>query len=74
MVQQMVASTNHVFVTPTNLLTWGGFTLRGASGTKGIYNIFLTNIGEDQNKVTIGAQGFSLRHMVNPPLVIILRS
>ena len=36
MAQEMVTPTNHVFVTPTNLLTWAGFTQRGAPGTWGI--------------------------------------
>ena len=35
-VQYMVTPSDHVFVPPTNLLTWAGFTLRGAPGTWGI--------------------------------------
>ena len=37
----MVKPTNHV-------ITWAGFTLRGALGTGDVCSIFLPNIGEDQ--------------------------
>ena len=74
----MVKPANHVFVTPTNLLTWAEFTLRGAPGTWGLKefrNIFLPNIGEDQKKSNHQSAGpIVLCHVVNTSLVITLRS
>ena len=65
MVQYMVAPTNHVFVTPTNLSTWAGFTLRGAPRTYGILQHLLAEYyGKDKK----------MCHVVNQLLVITLRS
>ena len=53
-----------------------GFTLREAPGTMGNFcNIFLPIIGQDQEKVLRSERGaMTLCHMVNPVLVIVLRS
>ena len=75
MVQLLVMSTNHTFVTPTNQLTWAGFTFRVAPSSSKIRNIFPPNIGKDQKKSYHQSAGhLSLCHMVNPSLVITLRS
>ena len=74
----MVMPTSHVFVTPCNLLIWAGFALRGAlalGDNEEFRNIFLPNIDEDQKKSNHQRAGpLALCHVVNPSLVIKLRS
>ena len=58
-----VTSTNHVFVTPTNLLTRAGFTLRGAPGTPRILQhlsakyLYIKTEGKTKKSLTIRTEG-----------------
>ena len=68
-------STNHVFVTPTNLLTWAGFTLIGAPGTWGILQHLPAKVQVKTKKSNHQSAGpLSVCHEVNPPMGITLRS
>ena len=69
MVQQMLALTNHV-------IARAGFTLRAAPGSLEIFETSSCETYEDQQKIyhlNMGAPG-TIRHVVNPALVIALRS
>ena len=57
MVQQMVTPTNYVFVTPTNLLTWAGFTLRRAPGTWEISKHLTANYSIGKDKKILPSKG-----------------
>ena len=64
-------------VAPTSDVTArAGFTLHGSPGTSENFpNIFLPNVGEDQKKsYHLSAGSLALSHIVNPALVVALRS
>ena len=62
-------------VTPTNhVIARAGFTLSWALALWDFRNIFLPNAGEDQKKSYMSPGPMALCHMLNPSLVIALRS
>ena len=62
-------------VTPTNhVIAGAGFTLSWTLAFWDFCNIFLPNIGEDQKKSYMSAGSLALGHLLNPSLVIALRS
>ena len=66
-VQQMVTATNHV-------IAQAGFILSWARGTLGLLQYFLPNAVEDQKKSYMSLGPLTLCHLLNPSLVIALRS
>ena len=62
-------------VTPANhVIARAGFTLRWAPGTLGFCSIFLANTSEEQKNSYVSAGPLAQCHVLNPSLVIALRS
>ena len=62
-------------LTPANhVIARAGFTLFWAPGTLGFCNIFLPNTREDQKNSYVRAGPLAQCHVLNPSLVIALRS